>query len=726
MTKKVSYSAYSDFVLRVPGLPVSMLNRIPEKRNDLDSFIRDQWANSLIRNAIMLASSDLALMIEDLVSRNKSFPPDVAHSFLNYFTRFCTRPTPFGLFAGVASGRIKGEQDLQMDLLPLEKGLLSCRLDMEYLLAEVQGISRIRNFRENQGYTPSNSIYRVGNQYRYIFTTILKSGGKKYRIESFDNHPVIEPLLQFCSEGKKYFDIINFVTKGEYSKKEAEDFVNELIDMQVLINQLEPVLTGIEYGKYLLDQGLYSKTLIKQIMILTRSIAPSEFESKRLLISELAEKSGVPYNAGKLIQGDFLRSTKSMVLSEKISNKIILGIRILKAMSAREELDSLRDFKAHFARRFNDRKVPLLQVMDQEFGLGLKGPLGQQNSDASALLDDLAGYGIPGKKDIRQEETIMPRKEHGNVSLPSFQSLNAADIRQLKIHQGTWPKQIYAICSLIGDPDNPEIYIQLAAKGNPVYLISRFGFLPDKGIGSMIKSCVKDEIAENPNDMYADIVHLPENRTGNILQRPTCYPYEIPFLTQSILPRDKQISLNDILVSVENDKVVLSSSLNAKRIIPRLSNAHNYTQRQLAVYEFLVKCGKQSGSDIYSLPKEFEAGEGFSPGLRFGNLIFRLPQWKLDLSDLKNNMSKEKEDVYFMLKQWAQKNNMPDQVILKEGDRHLYVNWQNQNLVESCWELLRKRSKAHFELYPYLSGSPVKENESSLTNQIVICFHQTK
>lgn len=735
MTKKVSYAAYPDFVLRVPGLPADMLSSIPEKRSELDAFIRDQWGNPLIKNAIMLASPDLASGIEDLIGRKMPFTPDVAHSFLNYFTRFCSRPTPFGLFAGVAAGRINGEPNLRLELLPSEQGLLSCRLDMEYLLAQVQSISRLRDYRENQVYTPSTSIYRVGNQYRYISTSISKSGGKKYRIESFDDHPVIEPLLQFCVEGKRYKELISFFTKEKYSEKEAEDFVNELIDMQVLVNRLEPVLTGMEYGRYLLGQldvierngknGHHSETLIEQIRILKNPMVPSEYDSKRLLIQKLADQSRVPYNASKLIQGDFLRSAKSMMLPERISNKIILGIRIMKAMSERDHFDSLRDFKAHFTRRFSNRKVPLLQVMDQEFGIGLKGPLAQQNSDSSGLLDDLANYGSPGKKENRKEDAIMPKREYGNDSSSAFQSLNADDIRKLKIHQGKWPKQMYAICSLFGDPDNPEIYIQSAAKGNPVYLLGRFGFLPDKGLESMIRSCIKDEIAENTDDIYADIIHLPESRTGNILQRPTCYPYEIPFLAQSILPREKQIRLNDILVSVENDKVILTSSLNGKKIIPRLSNAHNYAHAQLAVYEFLVKCGKQSGSDVFSLPEDFKIGMGFTPGLRFGNLIFRLPQWKLHLSDLKGDMPEDREEVYSNLKRWVQKNKMPDQVILKEGDRHLYVNWQNQNLVECCWDMLKKRSIAHFELFPYTSGSPVTENGFSLANQIVLCFHQS-
>ncbi|MEA1875489.1 MAG: lantibiotic dehydratase family protein [Bacteroidota bacterium] len=735
MAKKVSYAVYSDFVLRVPGLPVSNLSTIPEKRDKLDSFIRNQWTNPLINNAIWLASPDLAAGIDDLISRKLPFTSAVASSFLNYFTRFCTRPTPFGLFAGVVSGKINVEPELKMELLSSDKGLLSCRLDMEYLLAQVQNLSGILEFRKNQIYSPSSGLYRLGNQYRFISTSISKSGNKNYRIESFDDHPLIEPLLQFCREGKKYDELISFFTEEEYSKKEAEDFINELIEMQVLVNRLEPVLTGMEYGRYLIDRlekdgmneegGHHSKLLEEQIRILQSPMSPSEYDSKRLIIQKLADQGSVPYNASKLIQGDFMRSAKSVMLPERISNKIILGIRIMKAMSERNHFDSLRDFKAHFARRFNSRKVPILHVLDQEFGLGLKGPLAQQDSDSSALLDDLVNYGFPGKKKSNREGAVKPTREGLYYDSSTYQILNANDIRLLKINQGLWPKQMYAICSLFGDSDNPEIYIQLAAKGNPVYLMGRFGFLPDAGLESMLKTCIKDEIAENPDDIFADIIHLPENRTGNILQRPSCYPYEIPFLTQSLLPQDKQIDLNDILVSVENDKVILTHRLNGLNIIPRLSNAHNYAHGQLAVYEFLVKCGKQTGSDIYSLPEDGLTKFGFIPGLKYGDLVFRLPQWKLNLSDLKKNMPKEKEDRFNRLKLWVQKNKMPDQVILKEGDRHLFVNWQNQNLVECCWDIIKRKSTAHFELFPYTSGSPVEENGSSLANQIVLCFHQT-
>ena len=59
--------------------------------------------------------------------------------------------------------------------------------------------------------------------------------------------------------------------------------------------------------------------------------------------------------------------------------------------------------------------------------------------------------------------------------------------------------------------------------------------------------------------MFAEIVHLPESRIGNILMRPVLRQYEIPYLCGTTLSEEFQIPLTDLLVGIEGDKVVLRS-----------------------------------------------------------------------------------------------------------------------------------------------------------------------
>lgn len=92
-----------------------------------------------------------------------------------YYNRASTRCTPFGLFAGCSIGRI-GEETL-IELESLENCKRCTRLDMQYLCALIQEIERTPEIREILRYYPNDSLYKLGNKYRYIEYHYKKRNG---------------------------------------------------------------------------------------------------------------------------------------------------------------------------------------------------------------------------------------------------------------------------------------------------------------------------------------------------------------------------------------------------------------------------------------------------------------------------------------------------------------------------------------------------------------------
>jgi hypothetical protein len=51
----------------------------------------------------------------------------------------------------------------------------------------------------------------------------------------------------------------------------------------------------------------------------------------------------------------------------------------------------------------------------------------------------------------------------------------------------------------------------------------------------------------HPDKILAEIVHIPESRTGNILRRPILRDYEIAYLSNSGVSRDYTLDINDLM-----------------------------------------------------------------------------------------------------------------------------------------------------------------------------------
>ncbi len=96
---------------------------------------------------------------------------------------------------------------------------------------------------------------------------------------------------------------------------------------------------------------------------------------------------------------------------------------------------------------------------------------------------------------------------------------------------------------------------------------------------------------------FFDIAYQAEKKVDNVNRRKQLYPYELPILTWS--ESDNPLDLNDLLVTIEQQEVVLKSKKLDKRLLPRIASAYNYTRSDLAVYRFL--CDIQSQGILTNL-----------------------------------------------------------------------------------------------------------------------------
>ena len=91
-----------------------------------------------------------------------------------------------------------------------------------------------------------------------------------------------------------------------------------------------------------------------------------------------------------------------------------------------------------------------------------------------------------------------------------------------------------------------------------------------------------------PDAIFAEIVHLPQGRIGNILARPVLREYEIPFLGRSGAPPEQaDPGHRPAGLRRRQPHRACARARLGREVIPRLTSAHNFWRGSLGVYRFL-------------------------------------------------------------------------------------------------------------------------------------------
>ena len=244
-----------------------------------------------------------------------------------------------------------------------------------------------------------------------------------------------------------------------------------------------------------------------------------------------------------------------------------------------------------------------------------------------------------------------------------------------------------------------------------------------------MKEIISKEEDNNPDVIYAEIVHLPESRTGNILFRPVLRKYEIPYLAKPAIAEEFRLQLNDLMLSIKGNRIILRSKRLNKEIIPRLSTAHNYSFNALPIYQFLCDLQTQNirGGVMFNwgaLANEFS----FLPRVIYKNLIFSLASWKVKKEDIKLMLAIEDDEILIeKINKWRKKNKIPAYIILDEGDNELFINLENPLMVRTLFSVIK--NKDIFQIQEFLfdpETAIVKSDEGSFNNQFILAFYKDK
>ena len=242
------YKSFENFVLRTPLLPLDFYLKLTENDILTDKEIKEAFRSPIIREAIFLASPSLYKEIIKWTETDEE-NEKLKYALLKYLTRMASRCTPFGLFAGCCIGGFGEKTSIRLKG-PFENGRHT-RFDMNFLVALSQDLARDAIVKKNLLFYPNTSIYRVGNEYRYIEYKYV-NGKRQHQIVEVGHSEYVQLIFEKAKNGARLSELTMELVTDEISLAESTEFIEELVESQFLISDLEPSVSGPEFSKQIL------------------------------------------------------------------------------------------------------------------------------------------------------------------------------------------------------------------------------------------------------------------------------------------------------------------------------------------------------------------------------------------------------------------------------------------------------------------------------------------
>lgn len=679
----------------------------------LRSRLTDMLGRPEIAEAIFLASPSLFASIAAWkADPDSERGQKVEGALVRYFARMTGRATPFGLFAGCTHGTWAPHVQIELSAAATHKR--HSRLDNDFLQSLIEHLLTDPRLREHVKYRQNSSLYHAGGQIRYAEGRQAATG-RSYHLVAIEESPHLLSSLQVAAAGACRSELIESLLDGSVDIQEASGFVDQLIEHQVLVPELMLSVSGNEPAHELLERlgqlnlG-YLGPVTTALQLAQDSLGTLDRQGigrspqHYLAIAEQLTGALPGLASSPRFQVDMVTSTAALTLSDNVRRELLRGAEILQHfVDPDPDRDLLRRFRDRFSERYAEREVPLQEALDEDIGIGFA----VDSNWAAEAVPLLAGMEFPARPNERlipwsnQQMRLFELLHRSLAQRQSEICLSDSDLHELIGERAVFLRESCSVTASLLARDAAAVaagdfHLYLHGVSGPpgAGLLGRFCH-GDHELAQQVGKYLLDEESQRPEAIFAEVIHLPNGRVGNILLRPRLRAYEIPYLGSSGLSADKQIPVSELLVSLRRSRIVLRSSRLNREIIPRQTTAHDAEHpRNLGVYRFLCALQNQDyapmggiwGAGLSRLP--------FLPRVVAGRLILSRGRWLLNEAQINAVTAGSRAQRFAAIQQLRAELSLPQLVALADGDNQLPVDLNNVLSVEATVQILKGRQSA--------------------------------
>lgn len=703
------YRTSGSFVLRTPLLPTAdfaewsagaaNMGKDEDVRNHLRRSLTTLLGAPEIVDSLRVASPVLAERFDGWVDRKPSRRKErLERTLVQYLARMCDRCTPFGLFAGVSVGEVGDETRLR--LASRERHRRRSALDLAQVFKLVNSLIGEESVRANVRYRPNDTLAAVPGGYQYIEAR-GRQGNTRHEIAFLESDEALVAAVEGAEGGATLAELRTVLAAGisdpEVRDYDITEYLDDLIEAQVIEPDLIPAVVGrdpldqilasLEDSGPLTEQARRVRRLRKELDRLDSYGVGAPTESYASVNAVWTDDLGLE-ETDRLLQVDMFKEAADLRLSEDVVEEVLRGAEALRGLAGPVP-DPLRELKTRFRERYEGREVPLAEAFDPERGLGMPGPTLRPTVPRSPLLAGLdlgaqGGRNGPGAGGTFPE-ILASRVFDPRTKSPAILELDDDLLDRLAASE---PDKL---------PDALAIHFDLLAVSEEAvrrgdFRILYHGIVGPSGARMLGRFCdldpmllegvrghLQEEEALAPDDIYAEIVHTPEGRVGNVVRRPHVRNVELSCAGHSRRNGSGRLTVDDLFVRLEGGRFRLRSRRDGRTVRPRLTSAHNY-RRGSGMYRFL--CALQtdgtregSGWNWGSL-----GGLPFLPRVVRGRAVYAVARWRIGRDQPsyqavgKATTEAARDDA---LRNLVDELRLPQLVRLRDGDNRLLLDLEN-------------------------------------------------
>jgi lantibiotic biosynthesis protein len=703
------YEATDCVMLRAPVLPIQSYLTLGDATSEAADPSSLTPVDSRVRSALAIGSPSLL----DALDRKRADDKDAERlrtKLRRFLVRMSTRPTPYGMFAGVAAADWGETTDICLNGTSRTR----TRVDMDWLLRFVLTLEANPTIRNQLRWVASTAVW-----YHYDRLVLSErvpglAGRPPTRI-SVAAKPVARRAMELAKHPIFYSALCEHLAADFPSAApgKVDRVLQQLWEHGFLLTELLPPLTmddPITWVRDRLAPIMGGKALCVQLDALLRSIEACDTEPMErmpsLLRKAAAHVGALGYTQTEMpLQVDMAFLTTANNLSSAIADEAARSAELLFRLTPMPDgLPNIAGYRQAFVARYDvDREVPLLELLDPEWGLG---PIGQYG---------WGGGGLEGVRANRRAEALQ------HLALGAIRNRELAvelteellsKLQASSVPTGRLPPSIdlnlFVLASSPAAIDSGEFQIMLGPNVGATTAgrnMGRFAHLLGQKVCAALERSARADEEHHPKQITAEVVNLPRNfRYANVVVRPAIRHYEINHGVSAGVNAECVIPLNELAVGVREGRFYVRWAPRDVEVLFTAGHMLNSDQSSRECH-FLSDVSRDGVSQLTGFNWGPAAGYPFLPRVQSGRIILQCAQWRLDPKihgQVPIDRSKEFADWFA---QWREYWQVPRRVYMTWADNRLLYDLDDPVQVDDLrGELIRSKGHGQCLLQEALPG----------------------